>query len=348
VAEAEKAKDPNDDLWEPDNEFDQQVPDETGVSVHTPIEQEKALVRGQAVERAKEKDSREIVVKHEVDVYRGAGLEPVDEDQLAILNADVPDEDLEILPTGEVYASQVKYRQALNRAFKPMGWALIPLGDPRKDEDLLSREYGLYVRGRYASRSFGEQQLTHGGMTYPTALESAKSNALMRCCKDLGIASKCWDKQFCDRWREKFAVQVWVEGHPKSAKRGKTDKLWRRKDAKPFDYPWVEQNGEPEQRDTQVRSRAVEPPRERPQKQEPDETPMVIVKNVLLIEHREKVTDAYTRWAFRAENGQVFKTFDVGPNSVAAQLKAAMDEKRRVTITGKDERQLGIDVKKVE
>ena len=26
----------------------------------------------------------------------------------------------------------------------------------------------------------------------PTATEAAKSNALMRCCKDLGIASELW------------------------------------------------------------------------------------------------------------------------------------------------------------
>ena len=30
----------------------------------------------------------------------------------------------------------------------------------------------------------------------PTATEGCKSNALMRCCKDLGIASELWDPRF--------------------------------------------------------------------------------------------------------------------------------------------------------
>ncbi len=32
-------------------------------------------------------------------------------------------------------------------------------------------------------------------LQYGKACESAKSNALMRCCKDLGIASELWDPQ---------------------------------------------------------------------------------------------------------------------------------------------------------
>lgn len=32
-------------------------------------------------------------------------------------------------------------------------------------------------------------------MVYGKAMESAKSNALMRCCKDLGVASELWDPQ---------------------------------------------------------------------------------------------------------------------------------------------------------
>ena len=30
-------------------------------------------------------------------------------------------------------------------------------------------------------------------MVYGKAMEAAKSNALVRCCKDLGIASELWD-----------------------------------------------------------------------------------------------------------------------------------------------------------
>lgn len=37
----------------------------------------------------------------------------------------------------------------------------------------------------------GEQEyFDHSGI--PTATEACKSNALMRCCKDLGVASELW------------------------------------------------------------------------------------------------------------------------------------------------------------
>lgn len=36
---------------------------------------------------------------------------------------------------------------------------------------------------------------SNSNMVYGKAMESAKSNALMRCCKDLGVASELWDPQ---------------------------------------------------------------------------------------------------------------------------------------------------------
>lgn len=45
----------------------------------------------------------------------------------------------------------------------------------------------------------------------PTATEACKSNALMRCCKDLGIASELWDPSFIRDFKSKHCVEVWVE-----------------------------------------------------------------------------------------------------------------------------------------
>ena len=62
---------------------------------------------------------------------------------------------------------------------------------------LVTREYALFCHGRFVSQATGEHNYypTRGGMTFGKACESAKSNALMRCCKDLGIASDLWDPQ---------------------------------------------------------------------------------------------------------------------------------------------------------
>lgn len=45
----------------------------------------------------------------------------------------------------------------------------------------------------------------------PTATEGCKSNALMRCCKDLGIASELWDPRFIREFTSKLTKEVWVE-----------------------------------------------------------------------------------------------------------------------------------------
>ena len=45
----------------------------------------------------------------------------------------------------------------------------------------------------------------------PTATEACKSNALMRCCKDLGIASELWDPRFIREFKAKYCIEVFAE-----------------------------------------------------------------------------------------------------------------------------------------
>ena len=61
---------------------------------------------------------------------------------------------------------------------------------------LLTREYALYCHGRFVSQAMGEHSyFSKSNIQYGKACEAAKSNALMRCCKDLGVASELWDPQ---------------------------------------------------------------------------------------------------------------------------------------------------------
>jgi hypothetical protein len=63
---------------------------------------------------------------------------------------------------------------------------------------------------RLVSVARGEQEyFDESGI--PTATEACKSNALMRCCKDLGIASELWDPSFIREFKAKHLVEVWVE-----------------------------------------------------------------------------------------------------------------------------------------
>ena len=45
------------------------------------------------------------------------------------------------------------------------------------------------------AQAVGEHTFFSGNIVYGRAMEAAKSNALMRCCKDLGISSELWDPQ---------------------------------------------------------------------------------------------------------------------------------------------------------
>jgi hypothetical protein len=58
-------------------------------------------------------------------------------------------------------------------------------------------------------------------MTYGDAVEGAKSNALMRLCKGIGISLELWKPSFVRDWKNKYAESYWDEK--------KRDTLWRRK-----------------------------------------------------------------------------------------------------------------------
>jgi hypothetical protein len=78
----------------------------------------------------------------------------------------------------------------------------------------------------------GEQQyFSPDGI--PTATEGCKSNALMRCCKDLGIASELWDPKFIRNFKKNYCVQEFVEHATTKAKK----KLWRLK-VESWEYPY--------------------------------------------------------------------------------------------------------------
>lgn len=147
-----------------------------------------------------------------------------------------------------IYLPEIKYRRVLNKAFGPGGWGLAPRGEHNISAKNISREYALICNGRFVSQARGEQD--YFDITgLPTASEGCKSNALMRCCKDLGIASELWYKKtqkqtshyflfilffffihrdpvFIRKFKKKYGAEVWAE-HVTTKKK---KKLWRKKD----------------------------------------------------------------------------------------------------------------------
>lgn len=85
---------------------------------------------------------------------------------------------------------------------------------------------------RFIAQARGEcQYFADDGIA--TAGEGCKSNALMRCCKDLGIASELWDPRYIRDFKKKWAQEIWVE-HVVTKKKRQT---WVRKGDDPA-YPF--------------------------------------------------------------------------------------------------------------
>ena len=85
---------------------------------------------------------------------------------------------------------------------------------------------------RFVAQARGEMQYFSED-TIATAGEGCKSNALMRCCKDLGIASELWDPRYIREFKKKHAREIWVEHVVNKKKR----QIWVRKDEEPA-YPY--------------------------------------------------------------------------------------------------------------
>ncbi|RYP78731.1 hypothetical protein DL771_000398 [Monosporascus sp. 5C6A] len=157
--------------------------------------------------------------------YHGLGTSAFPPEVSAILQAPLDPDDIEVKPDGIIYLPEIKYRRILNAAFGPGGWGLAPRGELMVHEKLVTREYALVVHGRFVAQARGEQQyFSEEGVS--TASEGCKSNALMRCCKDLGIASELWDPRFIRKFMKTHAVQQWAE-HVTTKKR---KQIWLRKD----------------------------------------------------------------------------------------------------------------------
>lgn len=172
---------------------------------------------------------------YEIDWYNswhGLGSRPFDDNVQEILLQEIEPKDIEIKPDGLIYLPEIKYRRILNKAFGAGGWGLVPRSETIVTANLVTREYGLICHGQLVGVARGEQDyFNETGI--PTATEGCKSNALMRCCKDLGIGSELWDPVFIKSFKEQYCQDKFVE-HVTTKKK---KKIWLRKDRK-VEYPY--------------------------------------------------------------------------------------------------------------
>jgi len=164
--------------------------------------------------------------------FHGLSTEAFSKEVSEVLLTPLDPKDVEIKPDGILYLPEIKYRRILNKAFGPGGWGLAPRGESIVTDKIVTREYALICNGRLVSIARGEQQyFDPNGI--PTATEGCKSNALMRCCKDLGIASELWDPRFIRKFKKEYCDEKFVENVLTKKKR----KLWKLK-VDSVEYPW--------------------------------------------------------------------------------------------------------------
>lgn len=151
-------------------------------------------------------DSEGAYAASDLGLFGGYTTKAFSETCKAALSQPIPPKDIEIRPDGLLFLPEIKYRRILNESFGNGNWKLIPrsphfhcaLGNGY----LLMRDYALICDSIFVSQARGEQEFYQmkqlGG-----AVEAVKSNALTRCCKDLGIASELWDPTFVKEFKAK-------------------------------------------------------------------------------------------------------------------------------------------------
>jgi len=203
-----------------------------------------------------EMTTEELVVTKEKEIfaverYEGISALPVTEKQARILIKPVETSEIEIKPTGEIYLCHIQYRRRLNAAFGIGQWALKPIGgfvktqknNFGKTQQTVCREYALYIAGKFAASAIGEATYIEENMqmTWSDACEATKSNAIMRCCKDIGIGLEMWDKKFSEQFKKEHCVRVFRKGNA----------VWRLKTSEPFHDETIKPAGKPETRPPQ-------------------------------------------------------------------------------------------------
>jgi len=166
------------------------------------------------------------------ELYGNASVLTLKREEQENLQKSVNPNEIEIRPDGFIYLPQIFYRLKLNEVIGAGQWALIQNGKPSIIENTICFDGSLYVRGCFISRSVGEGDYHPNNpmSSWASTLESAKSDCLVRCCKDLGIGKEVWMPRFIEKWIAENAIRVFRS----EINKGSGGYQWRRKDAKPF------------------------------------------------------------------------------------------------------------------
>lgn len=129
------------------------------------------------------------------------------------LQAIFPDEAFQTGAGGKsdlIYIEHAALRGRLNEVFGIGQWAIIPRSrwseeyrtSTGKDATRVYVEAMLLVRGCFVAEAVGDMAyFPHNAeQNYGDAVEGAKTAALRRCCKELGVGLQAWSRDWCKGW----------------------------------------------------------------------------------------------------------------------------------------------------
>ncbi|KAI9095235.1 mitochondrial genome maintenance MGM101, partial [Phlyctochytrium arcticum] len=133
-------------------------------------------------------------------------------------------DELEIDPDrGFIYVRENVYEEILDTAFGSDGWTLHPLTPFHTLNDkIVYRTYALFVHSRFVSEAIGDWSLKTCQGDREVAEAKCRHTALVRVCKDIGVASELWDPRVVNTMRDKVFESVWDDDGE-----GARRKVWR-------------------------------------------------------------------------------------------------------------------------
>ena len=168
-------------------------------------------------------------------MYQSIGAITLAPEERSVLDKAAEMENVAVRPTGEVYLSHEWYRVRLRQAFGVGGFGQRVLNTWKEEESegntILYVRLALFIRGSFIADAIGSHtyRAKNVRLDYSDAFESAKSNALVRCCKAAGLGLEPWSPKFRNDFLRDHCVKVIVNDGGKMLSR------WRRKDAEPFE-----------------------------------------------------------------------------------------------------------------
>jgi hypothetical protein len=192
--------------------------------------------------------------KAELNIYNNASLLKISDEEQKKLLASFDTKKIEIRPDGLIYLPQTFWRKRLNESFGIGQWCLIVKSSTKDpDRNKLYLQGILLVRGNYVAEAVGEAEYHQDNalQSWASVWESAKSDCITRCCKDLGIASELWQPEFIKSWIKDNSIQVWrnTTGKHRDKKSGQLvpgSFQWRKKISDKF---WDEGKEEPSKKE---------------------------------------------------------------------------------------------------